>query len=113
MTTHHSCQRSLHAHTLRCLLACIYIYIYIYMLLKQFCGISLIIANLPMMSRAMLITVVLLMTGCVVHGSSTDQEEHSWSDHDPFSWNDCSECSTVNEMRLTLYTKQPHLVVLG
>ena len=66
--------------------------------------VSLIIANFPMMSGATLLTVVLLMTGCVVHGSpSTDQDKHSWSDRDPFSWNDCSECSTVNEMRLSLY----------
>ena len=41
----------------------------------------------------LILTAALLMTGCVVYGSPTDQDKQLWSDHDPTpSWTDCGEC---------------------
>ena len=43
------------------------------------------------MQRCLVLTTALLMTGCVVYGSPSDQDNQLWSDrHDPPpSWTDC------------------------
>ena len=46
-----------------------------------------------MQSGLILTVAALLVTGCVVYGSSTDQDKQLWSDNNgSFSWTDCSEC---------------------
>ena len=48
------------------------------------------------LSVVTVLTAAMLMTGCVVYGSPTDQDKQLWSDHNgPLSWAECSECTLV------------------
>ena len=58
--------------------------------------------QLILLPSAVLLTATLLVTGCVVYGSPTDQDKQLWSNHgpEPLTWVDCCECFKLIRMFL-------------